>query len=45
LRCEDKINEMSKSKPKCPICRQCIENYEEEEEEEEEEDDDESDDE
>ena len=37
LKCEDKINEMSKKKPKCPICRQCIENYNESDEEEEEE--------
>jgi hypothetical protein len=42
LKCEDKINEMSKGrKPKCPICRQCIENYNDSDEEEEEEDDDE----
>jgi hypothetical protein len=42
LKCEDKINEMIKKRPKCPICRQCIENYNESDEEE---DDDESDDE
>lgn len=39
LKCEDKINEMSKRKPKCPICRQCIENYNGSDDEEEEDDD------